>query len=89
MEAWVPQEKWGALKNAFDQAMSNRPHGVISSWLAQDIHDRGTWRISTRWVSHEVAMAHYEAGEKMPSMHTFHLVGIVPHITISDVIDNV
>jgi len=86
VEAQVPQDKWEALRNAFAQAMKNRLDGIISSHLTQDIHERNLWRISTIWESHETAMSHYESGATMPSMHAFHLIGIVPDMIITDIV---
>lgn len=89
MEARVPEAQWDALKRAYAYSMQRRPAGVISSSLMQDIHDKEVWRISTVWESHQAAMALYDAGATMPSMYAFHLIGVVPDISISDVVDQV
>jgi hypothetical protein len=86
MEARVPKEQWEALERAYGHAMKHRPDEILLSLLAHDTHDPSMWRISTVWESHEAALAHYEAGAIMPSMYAFHLVGIVPVATLSDVV---
>ncbi len=89
MEAHVPEDQWDTLQRAYAHAMKHRPDGIVSSLLAHDIHDTGVWRVSTLWVSHEAAMTLYDSGATMPSMYAFHLLGIVPDISISDVEDQV
>ena len=89
LEALVPEDQWNAFQRAFRHAMKKRPKEVVSSYLMQDIHDRSVWRIITLWTSHKAAMALYDAGATMPSMHAFHLVGISPAISISDVQDHI
>lgn len=69
--------------------MKNRPKEVIARYLTHDMHAPNIWRITTLWVSHEAAMALYDAGATMPSIHAFHLVGVIPEISISDVLDYV
>ena len=86
LEAHVPTDQWHTLKLAYSHAMKNRLDGLVSSLLTQDIHERSLWRISTIWESHETAMAHYESGARMPSIYAFHLIGIVPDMTISDIV---
>ena len=89
LEAPVTEDRWNDFQRAFHHAMKNRPKEVIASYLTHDIQDTNMWRITTLWVSHEAAMALYNAGATMPSMHAFHLVGVIPEISISDVLDHV
>lgn len=85
-EASVPEQQWSNLQRAFAHAMKHPPDGIVSSLLAQDSHDASLWRICTLWVSHEAATQQYDAGARMPSIYAFHLVGLVPEMSISDVV---
>jgi hypothetical protein len=88
LEAPVPEERWTDFRRAFRHAMKKRPEAVVTSFLTHDTQDTKIWRIVTVWTSHEEAMALYDAGSTMPSMYAFHLVGITPAISISDVQDH-
>jgi hypothetical protein len=89
LEAPVPEDRWNDFQRAFHHAMKIRPKEVIASYLTHDTQDTNIWRIVTVWTSHQEAMALYNAGATMPSMHAFHLVGVIPVISISDILDHV
>jgi quinol monooxygenase YgiN len=86
LEAQVPKDQWKALERAYAHAMTHRPDTIVMSLLARDSHDPTLWRILTVWESREALIAHYESGATMPSMYTFHLVGIAPVGSPSDVV---
>jgi quinol monooxygenase YgiN len=86
MEARVPEDHWEALERAYAHAMKHRPEAVLLSLLTHDSHDPSLWRVLTVWENHEALEAHYESGATMPSMYAFHLVGIVPVGTPSEVV---
>ena len=86
LEAQVPEDQWEALERAYAHAMTHRPDTVLMSLLTHDGHNPTLWRILTVWESREALIAHYESGATMPSMYAFHLVGIEPEGTPSDVV---
>jgi len=86
MEAHVPPEQEETLTRAYAHVMRHRPGGVLQSMLTQDSHDPTLWRILTVWESHEALEAHYRSNTTMPSAFAFHLAGLVPVATSSEVI---
>jgi quinol monooxygenase YgiN len=86
MEAQVPAELEETLLRAYAHAMKHRPDSVLQSMLTRDTHDPACWRILTVWESHEAMAAYYRSGNTMPSAYAFHLTGIEPVATSSEVI---
>ncbi len=85
MEAHVPEDQWDVLTRAFDHAMKHRPAEILLGLLVQDNHDLTVWRVMTVWESQETLDEYYEAEGTMPSAHVFHLAGVVPEATVSEV----
>jgi quinol monooxygenase YgiN len=86
MKAEVPEEQWDALTRAFDHVMKNRPDDIVESILAQDQQDPTLWRIITIWESQAALDAYYQWHASIPGAYIFHLVGVVPMATVSEVV---
>lgn len=85
MQAHVPMDQWDVLTRAFDHAMKHRPADVLLGLLVHDNHQPTLWRIMTVWKSQEALDLYYETEGRIPSAHVFHLAGVVPEATVSEV----
>ena len=86
MEAQVTPEQEKALTRAYAHVMRHRPDAILQSMLTQDRLEPSIWRIHTVWKSLEAMEAHYHSNEHMPSAYVFHLAGLIPTATSSDII---
>ena len=86
MEAHVLQEQWDALARAFTHAMEHRPDGVLLSLLTHETHDPTLWRIMTAWESREALDAYYQSNTTLLGAYIFHVIGVVPVASLSEVV---
>ncbi len=86
MEAQVPPEQEERLTRAFAHVMKHRPDSVVQSMLMRDNLDPTLWRVLTVWDSREAADAYYVSNTNLPGAYVFHLSGLVPTATSSELI---
>lgn len=85
VEAFVAQERWTELEQAFTQMDSQRPTQLVTSFLVQGATDPTLWRIIGIWRSRE-AFEEYRASVATPgAIQLLSSVGAAPTFGLFEV----
>jgi hypothetical protein len=85
LEADVPEEMWGALREAYEAPTATLPSQMVQTFLLQSTDQPTLWRVASVWKS-RAALQEYRASVETPGgVLLFRSVGLEPTLSIFDV----
>jgi quinol monooxygenase YgiN len=85
LEAQVEKQYWQELPRAYAELATDKPEGLVRSYLAQNENQPELWRILTFWESQEALDAMRATGQTPTGIVIFQRVDATPEVKIYDI----
>jgi heme-degrading monooxygenase HmoA len=89
LEAYVSEENWSALEQAYRLAAQQRDPGLVQSFLIHSSKDLDLWRILTVWSSREALDKMRSSGETPRGVLIFRSANAEPILSVFEVVQQI
>jgi hypothetical protein len=89
LEAYVSEENWSALEQAYRLATQQRDPGLVQSFLIHSSKDLDLWRILTVWSSREALDKMRSSGETPRGVLIFRSANAEPILSVFEVVQQI